>query len=183
MLALTAVFIIYGNDLQALANEALNNESYNYILLMPLFVGFLFYLKKESIKATLTLKGNAKNASVRYVSEIMGVAFCIVAFLIYWYGSYTFYPLEYHVASLPIFVIGVTLFLLNLQSLRVLIFPILFLFFLIPLPSTLTSTAGGMLASFNTQAAYTITKTFLPVALSNDFGAPTFIVTTAVGNN
>lgn len=146
---------------------------------MPFFAGFLFYLKKDSVKAALTVNKHGKKTSTRYVTEIMGVALCIVAFLIYWYGSYTFYPLEYHVISLPIFITGITLILLNFRSLRALIFPILFLLFLIPLPTTITSTAGGILANFNTQAAYTITKTFLPVTLSTNYGAPTLMLTTA----
>jgi exosortase len=179
-LALTSVFIIYGNDLQALANEALNNEAYNYTLLMPFFAGFLFYLKKDSVKAALTLT-KSREKTTKYLNEIMGAALCIIAFLIYWYGSYTFYPLEYHMLTLPIFIMGITLILLNLRSLLTLIFPILFLLFLVPIPTTLTSTAGGVLANFNTQASYTITKTFLPVTLSNDFGAPTLMLTTAAG--
>jgi hypothetical protein len=32
----------------ALANEALHNEDYNYIILMPFFAGSLFYLKKDA---------------------------------------------------------------------------------------------------------------------------------------
>jgi hypothetical protein len=50
-LALISIFIIYGNDLAALANEALHNEAYNYIILMPFFAGSLFYLKKVVIKS------------------------------------------------------------------------------------------------------------------------------------
>ena len=46
-LVLLSVFIIYGNDLQALGNAAVHNEAYNYIILMPFFAGFLFYLKKD----------------------------------------------------------------------------------------------------------------------------------------
>ena len=180
-LVLLSIFIIYGNDLQALANEALHNEAYNYIILMPFFAGFLFYLKKDAVKAALTINKHGKKTSTRYVTEVMGVALCIVAFLIYWYGSYTFYPLEYHVVTLPIFIMGITLILMNFRSLRALIFPILFLLFLIPLPTTLTSTAGGILANFNTQASYTITKTFLPVTLSTNYGAPTLMLTTAAG--
>src|SRR3972149_4958850 len=103
-LVIVSIFIIYGNDLKVLANEALNNEAFNYIILMPFFAGFLFYLKKDAVKATLTLNKHGKKSNTRFASEVMGIALCIVAFLIYWYGSYTFTPLEYHMASLPIFI-------------------------------------------------------------------------------
>lgn len=38
--------------------------------------------------------------------------------LLYWHGSYTFTPLEYHILTLPIFAAGLTLILFNPQTLR-----------------------------------------------------------------
>jgi exosortase/archaeosortase family protein len=118
----------------------------------------------------------------KYIDELIGVSLCLVAFLLYWYGTYTFYPLEYHLLSLPIFVMGITLILFNLKALVTLIFPILFLLFLVPIPSEYMYTIGGAMGNFNTQASYAIVKTLgLPVSLSSTYGTPTIMLTTSTG--
>ncbi len=181
-LILLAIFIVYGNDLEILANESLQNEAFSHVLLLPFFAGFLFYLKKDVVKASMALDKHRKRTSAKYVNEIMGVVLCLVAFLVYWYGSQTFYPLEYHIISLPIFIIGVTVVLLNPRALLMLIFPILFLLFLIPLPVTFLYTVGGGLANFNTQVSYVVLKTAgLPITLSSSYGAPTILLSSAAG--
>jgi exosortase len=150
--------------------------------LLPFFVGFLFYLKKDVVKASLALEKHRKRTSSKYVSEMLGIVLCLVAFLVYWYGSHTFYPLEYHVVSLPIFVMGTILILLNPQALLLLIFPILFLLFLMPPPATVLYTVGGAMANINTQVAYSILKPLgLPIALSSSYGAPTILLSKAAG--
>ena len=181
-LVLLSVIIIYLGDFEVLANEALQNEAYSHILLLPFFAGFLFYLKKDAVKASLALDKHTKRTSTKYVNEILGVVLCIVSFLVYWYGSYTFYPLEYHVISLPIFIMGVTLILLNSRALMMLIFPILFLLFLVPPPATVLYTAGGAMANFNTQVSYAVLKSLgLPITLSSSYGSPTILLSTAAG--
>jgi len=181
-LILLIILIVYGKDFEILVNEALNNEAFSHVLLLPFFVGFLLYLKKDVVKAALKLEMERRQIGTKYVNEIMGAALCLVAFLVYWYGSYTFYPLEYHILSLPIFIMGVTLILFNSKALQTLIFPILFLLFLIPIPATILYTIGGGLANFNTQATYVILKTAgLPITVSSSYGAPTILLSTASG--
>ena len=181
-LCLLTVLIIYGNDFWILVNEAFQNEALSHILLLPFLVGFLFYLRKDVVKAALTVDTLSRRTKIKYFNEILGVALCLVAFLVYWYGSQTFYPLEYHIFSLPIFVAGVTLVLLNVRALLALIFPLLFLLFLVPLPATFFYTIGGGLANFNTQVSYGVLKTAgLPITLSSSYGAPTILMSTASG--
>jgi exosortase len=182
VLIAVVILIIYGRDLEILANEALQNEALSHILMIPFFVGFLIYLKKDMVKASLALEKYQKQTKAKYVDELIGVSLCLVAFLIHWYGSYTFYPLEYHLLSLPILIMGITLILFNLKTLIILIFPILFILFLIPPPTEITYTAGGFLGNFNTQASYTMLKTLgLPVTLSTAYGSPTIMLTTSAG--
>jgi exosortase len=182
VLAVALVLLVYGNDLSVLANEALQNEALSHILLIPLFAGLLFYLKRDTVKASMNLEKYRRKDKTRYLDEAIGLALCIISFLTYWYGSYTFYPLEYHLLSLPIFVAGITLILLNLKALTALILPILFLAFLVPLPADFMYTAGGALANVNTQASYALLKALgVPVALSTDYGAPTLVLTTSAG--
>jgi len=176
------VLIVYGSDLEILVNEAFQSEALSHVLLIPFLAGFLFYLKRNMVKASLALEKHQKKTRTRYIDEAIGIILCLIAFLIYWYGSYTFYPLEYHLLSLPIFVMGITLILFNLKVLIALIFPILFLLFLTPPPTEFMYVVGGFLANINTQASYTLAKIFgLPVTLSSSYGPPTIILTTSAG--
>lgn len=176
------VFIVYGRDLEILIKEALQTEALSHVLLIPFFIAYLFYLKKDMLKASLNLEKLRKKTKTQYIDEVIGVAFCLIAFLVYWYGSHTFYPLEYHLLSIPIFVMGITLILFNLKALTILIFPILFLLFLIPPPTEFMYTIGGTMANFNTQASYTLLKTLgIPVTLTSSYGPPTIALTTSAG--
>ncbi len=84
------------------------------------------------------------NASLQsHVNQVVGlgnilallqISLCAVAILVYWYGSYTFIPLEYHMFTLPFLTAGLTLLLFNFQTLKQLLFPIAFLTFLAPPP-------------------------------------------------
>lgn len=181
-LIILLVLIVYGHDLEILLNEAVQTEALSHVLLIPFFAGFLFYRKRDMVKASLALEKFRKKTRTKYIDELIGVIICLVAFLVYWYGSHTFYPLEYHLLSIPIFIMGITQILFNLKVLVILIFPILFLSFLIPLPTELMYTLGGIMGNFNTQASYTLLKTFgLPVTLSSSYGSPTIELTTSTG--
>ena len=182
ILIMLLVLIVYWRDLEILLNEALHSEALSHVLLIPFFAGFLFYLKKDLVKASLALEKLRKKTKTQYLDEVIGVALCLIAFLFYWYGSYTFNPLEYHLLSIPIFIMGVTLILFNLKTLFVLIFPILFLFFLVPPPTRFMYEVGGTMGNFNTQASFTLLKTMgLPVNLSSSLGSPIIVLTTSAG--
>ena len=143
LLILVTIFVIYGRDLQILANEALNNDAYTHILLVPFFVGYLFYLKRNVVKASVELERTRRRGKLKLVDGVIGVVLCLIAFLIYWYGSHTFYSLEYHIFSIPLFIMGVALIIFNLKTTLILLFPIFFLFFLVPPPMELLYSAGG----------------------------------------
>jgi exosortase len=149
-------------------------------------MGLLLYQRKESIKATIDFnkqkKANEKS-SIIFMDKLLGLSLCLVAFLVYWYGSHTFHPLEIHLLSLPIFVTGLTLILSCMKTLRVLLPIILFLIFLVPIPSEFLYLIGGFTANFSTQAAYTTLKIFsIPVGLDMSYGAPTIYLKTSTGN-
>jgi len=181
-LIMILILIVYRQDLEILANEASQSEALSHVLLIPFFVGILLYLKKDMVKASLVLEKLQKKTKSQYLDEVIGIALCLIAFLLYWYGSYTFNSLEYHLLSIPIFIMGITLILFNLKALIVLIFPILFLLFLIPPPTQYMYEIGGVMGNFNTQASYTLLKTLgLPVTLSSSFGPPTIGLNTSSG--
>ncbi len=174
-----AILIVYWQDLSILANEALQSEALSHIILIPFLISYLIYRKKELVKASFALEKLRGKAKLVSFSDIVGVALCLSAFLLYWYGSYTFNALEYHIISLPVFVTGVTLILFNMKTLKILIFPILFLLFLIPPPSTITYAAGAITANFHTQASYALLKACgLDIQLETSYGPPTIILNT-----
>jgi len=176
------ILIVYWQDLSILVNEALYNEAVTHIVLVPVLVSYIVYRKRDVIKATFALEKLRQRSRDSFLIEVIGLSLCLSAFLIYWYGSYTFSTLEYHLLSLPLFVTGIALVLFNFKTLTVLIFPILFLFFLIPLPSEITYTAGALIGNFNTQASFLLLKTFgLPAVLQSTYGSPTITVNTPSG--
>jgi exosortase/archaeosortase family protein len=182
VLIFAAIGIVYGNDFGIIANEALQNEAFSHVLIFPFLAGFLFYLKKDVIKASLFMKSHRRSSNIDYFNEVLGVVFCLVALLLYWYGSFTFYPLEFHIASLPLFIIGIILIVLNPRALVLLIFPVLFIFFLVPVPTTAVYTAGGTLANVNTQISYNVLKSVgMPITLSSAYGTPTIQLSNALG--
>jgi len=177
LLIVLTVLILYWQDLSILANEALQSEATNHIILVPILVSILIYQKREFSRASVGLEKLKRKSSLVSFGEMTGIAVCLSAFSLYWYGSYTFYPIEFHVASLILFVTGITLTLFNVKTLIALIFPILFLIFLAPPPSTITYNAGGILGNFNAQAACTLLKALgIPVALSSEYGPPTIVL-------
>jgi len=171
------VMTIYWQDLSILVNEAFQSEAISHIVVVPFLISYLIHRKKELVKAYVAFEKFQGKTALISLYDIMGAAFCLSALLLYWLGSYTFHPLEYHVISLLIFVAGITLILFNVKTLKALIFPILFLAFLIPPPSDVTYAAGGLLASFTSQASYSLLRIVgLPVALSTEYGPPTIVV-------
>jgi len=174
---IVVVMIVYWQDLSILVNEAFQSEAVNHIILVPFLIFYLIYRKKELVKASFAFEKLQEKTKLISLSDIVGVAFCLSAFLLYWLGSYTFYPLEYHIISLPIFIMGITLILFNFKTLLALVLPILFLVFLMPPPSDITYVAGGLMASFNSQASYALLRIMgLPVMLSSEYGPPTIVV-------
>lgn len=178
------VLIVFRRDFEIIFNEALQSEVYSNIIFVPVFLGIILYLKRNLVKASIALEKYYKKTKTRYVDELVGVILCLVAFLTYWYGSYTFYPLEYHMLTLPIFVMGITLMLFNLKTLMALIFPILFLLFLVPIPTEFIYAGGGVFANFDTQTSYILLKALnIPVVLDTAYGSPALELTSSAGNH
>jgi len=176
-LIILTILIVYWQDLAILVSEALQNEAVNHVLLVPLLASFLVFRKREFVKASFTIERSRARQQMISLSEITGIALCLFAFLLYWYGSYTFYSLEYHIASLIVFVTGTGLTLFSVKVLTALIFPLLFLIFLIPPPSGVTSSVGALVGNFNAQGSYTLLKAVgTPVTLSSEYGPPTLVI-------
>jgi len=182
VLIILLIVLVYWRDLEIIASEALNAEALSHVILIPFFVGFLLYQRKDLFSASLILNKLQKTSKLKFVDELIGLSLCLIAFLVYWYGSYTFYPLTYHMLSIPIFISGLILILFNLKILKILIPPLMLLLFLAPIQNEILQTLGGNLANINTQASYTMLETMgIPVTLTTAYGAPALVLKTSAG--
>ena len=183
LVALLAPAIFYWQDLIIIANEALNSDVATHILAIPFLLTYIVYRIRRMFTASSSQQFRSSTPSkLLPIKDIAGTLLCLLAYLIKLFGSYTFQPLEYHIASLPLFVAGIILMVFNAQTLRTLLFPIAFLAILIPPPIELVQSAGAALATFSSQAAYTIIKTMrLPVSLSNAYASPVIFIKTPSG--
>jgi exosortase len=191
---LVIVLAIYFQDLTLIANEALNSEIMSYILAIPILFTYLLYRKRKVIRAAISfdaLETNQKPSAQSdqttgavlhkkrpaHIHQIMGALICLTAFILYWHGSYTFYPLEYHMLSMPIFIAGIILVIFNTKTLTALAFPIALMTFLTPPPQEILSAIGSALSILSSETAYTISKAIgLPVTLSAQYGTPVILL-------
>jgi exosortase len=178
--ALTAAVIaLYLQDLTLVFNDALNNEATSYILIIPFIFAYLIYRKRKMLTATATQNSTQNQPrNTRYYTIPIGILLCTIAIIIYWHGSYTFTPIEYHLFTLPIFTAGLTLILFNPQTLRQALFPIAFLIFLMPPPSEIFYNIGSILSVYSSEASTTIAQLFrIPATLTAEYGTPTIQIT------
>jgi len=175
---------LFSQDLAILFNDALQNETTSYMLLIPIIFAYLIYRKRKMLKATVTVDNSNEPKETRHIPLLCGALLTITAILLYWHGSYTFTPLENHMLTLPIFVGGLTLILFNAQTLRQLAFPIAYLAFLIPPPSEILYAFGSTLSALSSEIPNAIINAFgIPSTINAEYvNAPTIILTRPDGS-
>lgn len=168
-----AIIALYSQDLGIVFNGALHDETTYHILVIPFLFVFLLYRKRKMVNATLQQQQTNKSGFLKYFSTLAGITLCATVILTYWYGSYTFTPLVYHLLTLPILAAGLILILFNAQALRQLVFPIAFLIFLTPPPEVIFYTIGSTLSNLTASVANTFATTFgMNSTLSSLYGSP-----------
>jgi len=173
-----ATLAIYWQDLAIIMSDAVESEITNYMLAIPFILLYLIYRKRKMLRTVATFENEYEPKRTGRMSLVIGVLLCLASVTFYWYGSYSFTPLEYHMATLPIFLAGLTLILFNPQTLRQAAFPIAFLIFLTPPPAEILYALGSTLSVISSEASYTIVKAFgIPSALSSEYGNPTITIT------
>jgi exosortase/archaeosortase family protein len=169
-LALTTKFVVivavvvafYFQDLNLVFRNAISDEATYHILAIPFLFGYLLYRKRKMAAVTLRPSNHHISSELaKNFSLIAGILLCATAILVYWFGSYTFTPIEYHMLTLPVLTSGLILILFNGQTLKQLIFPIAFLFFLTPPPTEILYNVGSTLSDLSAHASN---------ALANGFG-------------
>jgi exosortase len=175
--------IIFHQDLIIVFNDALQNETTSHILAIPFLFAYMIYRKRRVLRATVPLENIDQPKRVRRLPATAGALLAATAILLYWHGSHTFTPLEYHMLALPIFVSGLTLMLFNVQTMRELAFPIIFLTFLTPPPSEILYMVGSALSTISSEASAALAKTLgIPSAIISEYENPTIIITRPDGS-
>jgi len=175
---ITAVIILFSQDLIIIFKDALYSKTTSYLLAIPVLFTYLIYRKRKMLRTVIPVENENEPKEIRYIPQICGVLLSITATLLYWHGSYTFTPLEYHMLSLPIFTAGLTLILFNPQTLRQLAFPVAFLTFLTPPPSEILYAVGSTLSVLSSEASNTIVNALgIPSTITSEYGNPTITIT------
>jgi exosortase len=176
---IASTLAIFYQDLTIIINDALQSEVTSYVLVIPFLFIYLIYRKRKMLRQVIPLENKEQTKKTRQLPTIMGIILSTTAILLYWHGSYTFTPLEYHMFALPIFTAGLTLLLFNLQTLRQLAFPIAFLILLIPPPSEIIYALGSTLSVISSEASYVIISALgIPSTLISEYGNPIIQITT-----
>jgi exosortase len=176
---LVAVLALYLQDLSIVFTGALSDEASFHILAIPFLFAYLLFRKRKMVSAAiLQPQSKENNAFLKYFNELVGILLCATAILAYWYGSYVFTPLEYHMLTLPVLVAGLTMLLFGAQTLKQLIFPIIFLFFLTPPPTEILYSVGSLLSNLSAEASNALANVFgLGSTLSSNYGNPLIAIT------
>lgn len=172
-----ATTAMYHQDLIHIVNEALQSELMSYILLIPFLLAYLIYRKRRMLMAVVSSEEHPHIKKPTYMREMTGVLLCIIAFFLYWHGSRTLTPLEYHLLSLPVLIAGCVLLLFGTKAFRVLVFPIAFLLFLTPPPLEIVYDVGSLLSMMSSKTAYTFLKGIgLAVTMTEQYGTPVIVL-------
>jgi exosortase len=182
LLILSTTIAVFLQDFTLLFENALSYEGTSYILIIPLILAYLIYRKRKMVQASIIMKSTPATSYLSFDS-IYGVLLILSSLLIYWYGSSTFSPSQYHILALPIFIGGCILIIFNIQTLKQLIFPLIFLYFLMPPPADILYRLGGLFSWASSNLAYILLKIFgFPAVLGLESGSPTIFITQANGN-
>jgi exosortase/archaeosortase family protein len=173
------VIAFYLQDLNLVLRNAVSDESTYHILAIPILFGYLLYRKRKMVSATIkqTPKSSPQSAA-KHFSAITGVLLCATSVLVYWFGSYSFTPIEYHMLTLPVFVTGLVLILFSAQTLKQLAFPIAFLFFLTPPPTEILYSVGSTLSDLSAHASNALANIIgITSTISAQYGSPIITIT------
>ena len=175
------VVAFYLQDLNLVFSNAISDEATYHILAIPFLFGYLLYRKRKMVSASLKQDSpNISSALAKNLTAIVGVLLCATAILAYWFGSYTFTPIEYHMLTLPVLTAGLILILFNGQTLKQLIFPIAFLLFLTPPPTEILYSVGSTLSDLSAHASNAIANVFgIASTISAQYGSPIITITRA----
>jgi exosortase D (VPLPA-CTERM-specific) len=136
---LTIVFLLaFFGTIHGLVDVWSTDDDYSYGFLMPFVIVYLIWERRKEISQTA--------ASTNWLGGVFFLLFLIFGV----YGVLGSNPSAARIA-VPFLIITMTLFCLGKATMKIIIFPLIFLFFMIPLPTTLQVAVGVPLKLISTQ--------------------------------
>ena len=142
---LTSLVVFYG-PLRQLLGMSMHNELYSHIPLIPLVSGFFLYWDRKSIFSHVEHSIGAGILPILLGAVLATVGFVNVA------GLNQNDYLSLMTFSVLVLWLGVFILLYGLQTFKRATFPLLFLFFMVPIPSAVTQAAIEFLQRGSTEA-------------------------------
>jgi exosortase/archaeosortase family protein len=184
LIILVVAVEIYYADLSLIFGKAIEfteGNITNYVLTLPFLITFVIY-RKRRILIIASSREYRRSGSFR-IDDALGITLCIIAVLIFVFGSETLYSLEFHMASFPIFLVGSTMLVFDIVTLRHSLFAIMLTAFLQPPPGFLISEIAADLSWTAAVLVEGVLKLAgMSILLDSRFGAPALLVTMNDGN-
>ena len=146
ILSILASLVVFYGPLRQLLGLSLQNELYSHIPLIPLVSGFFLFWERKSIFTDIEYSVGAGTLVILLGAVLATVGFANVAGL----NQNDFLSLM--TFSVLVLWLGVFILLYGLQTFKRATFPLLFLFFMVPIPSAVTQVAIEFLQIGSTEA-------------------------------
>ncbi|HLN45503.1 MAG TPA: exosortase/archaeosortase family protein [Candidatus Sulfotelmatobacter sp.] len=167
--------VLFFEDFYNIFENAFQNLDASFLLFIPLVFIYLVYRKRKILAVVTQIENHDQPKRIRYILRATGMLTPVIGALLYWHGSLTSTPIVYHFLALPIFIAGLILLFFNYQTLKQLMFPIVFLFFLTPLPFGFLQDFGNAISTQYLGLSLSITN-ILGVPLSYSIANPSTIM-------
>jgi len=167
-----SIISVYYHDINSIMNEVAHNEFMNYMISIPFLISYVIYRKRKILLAVSTNDNQEYN-----LLKFYGPLLCGISIFLYWYGSYNVLPIQQHMISMPIFTAGCILILFNYRLLKELAFPLISLFFFVPLNFEIITRIGTKLSILSSSLSYYILKLLgIPVSIFYQYEMPILIL-------
>ena len=156
------ILLIFYLPFRSLFNHSLNNELYSHIILIPFVSGYFIFLNRKQISLEMDY------------SLKIGIVILMIGILLYVIGKKSLGRnendhLSFTIFSVWVFWIGGFVFFYGVKAFKAASFALLFLLFMIPIPSKVVSEIIAVLQMGSAEAAYGFFKlTGVPI-LRNGF--------------
>lgn|GEM_PF-7001898 len=157
---LASVLIAFFNDLREIFSLTVTVDFHQYLLIIPAVAVYSAYRRRGSFKVMALQPWRGRGYS------FVAMSLMVAALLIHFNGTYTAYALQFHIAALPIFLLGAILLLYGPAVTRGCLTSILILFFMIPVPPLISTQMGIILSDISASSAFFILQNFIPIKLS-----------------
>lgn len=154
ILVVCAGIAIFFVPIRALAEAAVNNPLYTHLFFVPLFSAYLVWLRRKSIFA------DPRFAPVKGIILLVAGSLLVLLQISLNDRLVLNDRLFFQAAGLVIYVWGAIMLLFGVQAFRKALFPMLFLLFMIPLPSVILAGFERFLQVGSAHAADAIVRIF-----------------------